>query len=447
MEDFIQALSAFGLDTVWLQGQQVRLENWLRAEVLTWTSLVQLSVVAGGALLAWPLAKPVRAQFERLAKRTRSWDYRVHGFLSRLPKLSFPAVYLVLMLMAVTGAAPAAFPHHIMTIALSLLAAWLVIRLVSFVIRNREIARTVTTLAWCVAALNIVGLLDPLLVILDDLAIPLGERRISVLNILKALVLLAILLWLSGAAGRFLAGRLHRSSTLTPSIKVLAEKSIKILLVAAVFLITLDYLGVDLTAFAVFTGAVGVGLGFGLQKVVSNLISGFILLLDRSIKPGDVIEIGETFGWVTSLGARYVALTTRDGREWLIPNEDLITQQVINWSYSNTLLRLPLKFGVSYASDVRKVMELAVEAARGVDRVHEDPAPVCRLIGFGDSSVDFELRIWISDPEGGVVNVKSAVYVALWEAFHEHGIEIPFPQRDLNIKPGAAVRVERTDGE
>jgi len=434
------------LDPIWLEGLQVKAEHWLLTEVLTWSSLVQLAVVAGGAALAWPAAKPVRAQLERLAERTQRWDHRIRGFISRLPALSFPAVYFVFMLIAATGAAPSGLPYHIITIALSLLAAWLVIRLATSVIDNREIARTVSALAWGIAALNIVGLLDPLLTILDDLAFTLGERRISVLAIIKGLILFSILLWLSGAAGRFVAGRLQRSATLTPSIKVLAEKSLRILLVVAVFLITLDYLGVDLTAFAVFTGAVGVGLGFGLQKVVSNLISGFILLLDRSIKPGDVIEIGETFGWVTSLGARYVALTTRDGREWLIPNEDLITQQVINWSYTSKLLRLPLKFGVSYNCDPRQVIQLSVEAAKAVNRVHEDPPPVCRLTGFGDSSVDFELRVWISDPEAGVVNVKSDVYVALWETFHENGIEIPFPQRDLHIKSDSRIILDK-DGE
>jgi len=285
-------------------------------------------------------------------------------------------------------------------------------------------------------------LLEPLQVFLDGIGLQLESRRITVLSVIEALVLFVVLLWLAGVVGRFVAIGLNRSSTLTPSIKVLAEKGIKVALIAAVFLLTLDYMGVDLTAFAVFTGAIGVGVGFGLQKVISNLISGFILLMDRSIKPGDVIEISDTFGWVDKLSARYVALTTRDGRELLIPNEDLITHQVINWSYSNKLLRLAIKFGISYDSDPRKAMELAIDAAQSVDRVHKDPKPVCRLMGFGDSSVDFELRIWISDPEAGVVNVKSDVYLALWDRFHEHNIHIPFPQREVTIKKGSTVAVE-----
>jgi len=433
------------VDQIWLESLQVRLEHWMLTEVLTIGSLIQLGVVLTGALVSMPLARPVRALLTRLAERVAGWENVVRALKSSLPALAFPAVYALLMLIAVPVAQSAGLPHHIITIALSLLTAWLVIKLAVSVIANREIARTISTIAWGLAALNILGLLNPLLDALDELAIPLDDGRISLLAVIKAIILLCVLWWLAGVIGRFFTTRLNRSRTLTPSIKVLAEKAIKIGLIATVFLVTLDYVGVDLTAFAVFTGAVGVGLGFGLQKVVSNLISGFILLLDRSIKPGDVIEIGETFGWVTSLGARYIALTTRDGREWLIPNEDLITQQVINWSYTSKLLRLPMRFGISYQSDVKKAMALAVEVAKQVDRVHEDPPPVCRLIGFGDSSVDFELRIWISDPEGGVVNVKSAVYVALWEAFHENGIEFPYPQRDLHLKPDSTVRVEIQD--
>jgi small-conductance mechanosensitive channel len=171
-----------------------------------------------------------------------------------------------------------------------------------------------------------------------------------------------------------------------------------------------------------------------LQKVVSNLISGVILLLDRSIKPGDVIEIGQTYGRIQSLGARYVSVATRDKTEYLIPNEDLITTQVINWSFSNTLVRLKILVGVSYDSDIHEVMRRMVDAALGIPRVLKDPKPVCQLKNFGDSAIDMELRIWISDPENGVSNVSSAVRVAIWDAFKTHGIEIPFPQRDLHIK-------------
>src|SRR5690606_33084517 len=167
------------------------------------------------------------------------------------------------------------------------------------------------------------------------------------------------------------------------------------------------------------SGAVGVGVGFGLQKVVSNLLSGILLLLDRSLKPGDVIEVGDAYGWIEKMGGRYVTVATRDGKEYLIPNEDLITQQVINWSYTDRAIRLRIGTGISYRSDVRKAMELRAAAAAAEPRVLADEVhkPVVRLVGFGDSSVDLELRIWVTDPEKGVVNIESDIRLAIWDAF------------------------------
>lgn len=192
-----------------------------------------------------------------------------------------------------------------------------------------------------------------------------------------------------------------------------------------------------MTAFTVFSGAIGVGVGFGLQKIVSNLISGVILLIDKSIKPGDVISVGDEYGWVNSLGARYVSVVTRDGTEHLIPNEELITQRVENWSYSNNLVRLRAPVGVHYKSDVRHAISLCIEAARATPRVLQDPAPVCLLKGFGDSSVDLEIRFWIQDPAEGMSNVLSEVLLRVWDRFHEEGVEIPYPQRDLHIRTPA----------
>jgi small-conductance mechanosensitive channel len=216
-------------------------------------------------------------------------------------------------------------------------------------------------------------------------------------------------------------------------MQVLVVKILQILLYGAAFFIGLRSVGVDLTGLAVLSGAIGVGLGFGLQKVVSNLVSGVIILLDKSIKPGDVISLGETFGWINALGARYVSITTRDGREYLIPNEDLITGQVVNWSHSNDFVRLDIHFGTAYGDDPHEVRRIATEAASGVSRVLAGPAPVCHITGFGDSSVDYILRFWIRDPTQGLTNIRGNVYLALWDAFREHGISIPFPQREVRI--------------
>jgi small-conductance mechanosensitive channel len=203
-------------------------------------------------------------------------------------------------------------------------------------------------------------------------------------------------------------------------------------------LVALSSLGINLSAFAFIGGAIGVGVGFGLQKVVSNLVSGVILLLDRSIKPGDVVAIGDTFGRIQSLGARYVSVATRDRTEYLIPNEDLITNQVVNWSFSDKLLRLKIEVGVSYGSDVHEVMGLMVAAAAATVRVLESPEPICQLHHFGDNGIEMMLRFWIRDPENGVANVSSAVRVAIWDSFKKHGVEIPFPQRDVHMKTACA---------
>jgi small-conductance mechanosensitive channel len=212
-----------------------------------------------------------------------------------------------------------------------------------------------------------------------------------------------------------------------------------VLVVVAVVVATTE-LGVDLTAFTIFSGALGVGLGFGLQKVVSNFISGIIILLDRSIKPGDTISLGETFGWIRELSARFVSVVTRDGREHLIPNEDFITQKVINWSFSNDLIRLDVTFGVSYDSDPHAVSAMAIEAAAGVPRVLVSNKPVCWMTGFGDSTIDFILRFWISDPKNGLTNIRGLVLLAVWDKLKQNNVEIPYPHRELIVRDAVQVK-------
>jgi small-conductance mechanosensitive channel len=200
-------------------------------------------------------------------------------------------------------------------------------------------------------------------------------------------------------------------------------------------MIAMQSLNIDLTALTVLSGAVGVGIGFGLQKVVSNFISGIIILLDQSIKPGDTITLGETFGWIRELRARFVSVVTRDGREYLIPNEDFITTQVVNWSFSDKFVRLDVPFGVSYSSDPHEVTRLAIDAAAGVDRVDSRVRrPVCWMTEFGDSSINFVLRFWIDDPQGGLTNIRGKVLLALWDTFKEYGISIPFPHREVIMR-------------
>ncbi|EJL58059.1 small-conductance mechanosensitive channel, partial [Rhizobium sp. CF122] len=270
---------------------------------------------------------------------------------------------------------------------------------------------------------------------LDGVAVNLGAARLSMLLVLKAIVLSATLVWLAVLIGSMSSHWIQNSADLTPSLKVLVSKLIKISLIGLAIAVALSATGIDLTALTIFSGAVGVGIGFGLQKVVSNFISGIIILLDKSIKPGDTITLGETFGAIRDLRSRFVSVITRDGKEYLIPNEDFISQQVVNWSFSSEYVRIEVNFGTSYDSDPHEVARIAVEAAKTIPRVASAHAlPVCWMTAFGSSSLDFKLRFWISDPSNGLTNVRGQVLMALWDAFKAAGISIPFPHREIIMK-------------
>ncbi|MGR3323659.1 MAG: mechanosensitive ion channel family protein [Pseudooceanicola sp.] len=322
----------------------------------------------------------------------------------------------------------------------SLAFAYLAIALVTRLIANRLLRGLVRFGGWVWATLIILGLTDETQFLLDSVDFSVGESRFSLWLLLQALILLTALFTLARFLSHASAANINRVEDISPSMQVLVVKFLQVLLYGAAFFIGLRTVGVDLTGLAVLSGAIGVGLGFGLQKVVSNLVSGIIILLDKSVKPGDVISLGETFGWINSLGARYVSITTRDGKEYLIPNEDLITGQVVNWSHSNDFVRLDIYFGTAYGDDPHLVRRVAIEAAKGVDRVLTVRPPVCHIVGFGDSSVDYIMRFWIRDPTQGLTNIRGNVYLALWDAFQENGISIPFPQREVTVLEGSVLK-------
>ena len=327
----------------------------------------------------------------------------------------------------------------------SLATAWLLVAFATRLIRSPFLRSMVRYGAWTYVTLYALGIVDEAARILDAAALSFGEFRISLLLIVQGFVIIGLLL----AAARFVtsttSARVQSNEDISPSMRVLIVKVVQIVFYALAFFMGVRALGIDLTGLAVLSGAIGVGLGFGLQKVVSNLVSGVIILLDKSIKPGDVISLGDTFGWIQTLGARYASVVTRNGKEYLIPNEDLITGQVVNWSHSNAFVRLDIFFGTSYGCDPHQVRALAIDAAKGVDRVLGFKAPVCHIVGFGDSSVDYILRFWISDPTGGLTNIRGNVYLALWDTFKEHDISIPFPQREVKVLDDSAMTVRKAD--
>ena len=431
------------LDPVMLNELGLEAWQWFLDHVLVWPTAVQAAVVLVAALIArWlaPILENVIPHLEANPKFPR-W---LHPVIQAISPLCFVIVWLVLQWFSVFATKAAQSSSLLIEIVVSLLTAWVVIRFASGFIRNRSWARTLAIVAWTLAALNIVGLLDATMDALDAMAFSVGHIRLSVLGLLKSGLVLGIFLWLAGVISRQAEAALNQADALSPSARVLLGKSMHIVLIVVAVVAALESMGVDLTALAVFGGAIGLGLGFGLQKVISNLVSGMILLMDKSVKPGDVIAIDDTFGWINRLSARYVSVITRDGTEHLIPNEDLISQRVENWSYSDSMIRLKLPIGIAYESDVPKAMDLAVAAATGVNRVLENPAPVCRLMNFGSDSVELELRVWIADPKKGVANVRSDVLLNVWNAYHDGGIEFPFSQRDLHLRSAVPLDVNVT---
>lgn len=439
------------VDVIALQNLQMRAEHWLVSQVFVWSTLGQAAAVCVALALARLIG---RRAWARLALHAASHTSpTLRASLDAARSVAPAAVAFGLTALAYSLAARLGWPNLLLSTAVNLIGAWIVIRLLTRFIRNDFWSRVAAFLAFGVATLNILDLLGPTIVWLDQLNLRLGATRVSALDLLRVVVELALLLWLAAFAARLLEARLQRAPNLTPSLQVLTGKLVRFSLIGLALLVAVTSTGIDLTGFALFTGALGVGIGFGLQKPISNLISGVILLLDRSIKPGDVIELTDPgdhqkllFGWVTALNARYVSLTTRDGTEWLVPNEDLISRRVINWSFTHRRLRLLTPIAISFDSDVPLAMRLVQEAALETPRVLRQPEPVCRLMSFGDSTVNFETRFWIDDPANGVINVRSQFLVAVWSKFQSNGIRTPLAHRDLFIKPDSELTVRFEPG-
>ncbi len=417
-----------------LHGAALRIMGFVDSMLLP-MRLYQLAAIAGLLALSWLAARALSPRWTGWLRSREGWPrwrLRVGLLLDRrltLILFAIAAWIVVAIMREITWPSRS----QLIALAAAIATGWVAIFFVARIIRNAFLRRLVTWGAWIWITLLLLGLLDETTGALDRLAVSFGDFRLSALTVLKGLIITGLMIAGARMASRLLAGRLARSSDISPTMRVLTAKLIQVVLFSLAIVMGLKAVGFDLTGLAVFSGAVGVGLGFGLQKVVSNLVSGVIILLDKSIKPGDVISIGDTFGWIEELGARYVSVVTRDGKEYLIPNEDLVTGQVVNWSHSDDFVRIELTFGTSYDDDPHRVSELAIEAAASVSRVMADRRPVCWINGFGDSSIDYVLRFWIADAQGGLANVRGKVFLALWDTFKANGIQIPFPQREVRI--------------
>jgi small-conductance mechanosensitive channel len=433
-------------------------EMWLRIEAFfdilsTRNVLVEIGVLAvclaAGALVALELSRRHQRQ-PNPAPMALSWRYfGTQGNVVITPII----VVLVLVLIANSSLQAAHFDVTLLGAAARLILAYIVVRSAVLVfaaslgnkswIQNWE--TRVALLIWLAIAAEYLGWLDPIIATLDSLGIAAGKSRITVWSVLKLLFTLTLFMLVAAWISRWVERRVKRLTSVAMSTRIGISKFANAFLIGLSILIGLNAAGVDLTALTVLTGAVGLGLGFGLQSIAANFVSGFVLLMDRSIKPGDVISLSgqsgtstENFGWVQELRGRYVVVRDRDGVEMLVPNQQLISNAVINWSYTDPRIRLKLPIRISYRDDPELALKILLDACEGQARVLREPAPVSRLMHFSDSGIELELRFWISDPQEGVNNVRSEVNRAIWRLFKEHHITIPMAQREIIVRNAAS---------
>jgi small-conductance mechanosensitive channel len=434
MQDDIATMIDWNAVYTWL----VDAARSLGAEVTSPWFYLQLGLIMAGAGMAYAVGAAVRSKVD-MTSVAMGWPAPLRLFMRVLVGSASTAAFWLLMAITRIIMMKSTWPSrsYLLAVSAKLALAWLVIRLITSVLRNTLIVQLVSLSAWCVAALSILGLLDSTIDVLDSVAIELGGLRLTPLLLIKSAVLLVVALWLSNLASNFLEGRIAQSRDLTPSIQVLLVKMVRLGLMVLAIAIVMSAVGINLSALAIFSGAVGVGIGFGLQKIVANFISGVILLADKSVKPGDLVTIGDSFGRISAMNTRYISVAAGDGREFLIPNEDLITQKVVNWTYTDKNTLVKVAFSTNYEADPQLVCKLAVEVATATPRVIRLKPPTCLLAEFAEAGMKFSLTFWISDPEAGMDNVKSDVMLSLWEAFKREGVRVPYPVRDIRIRGGA----------
>jgi small-conductance mechanosensitive channel len=413
------------------------------AEVSSPWFYFQLGLVMAGAGIAFAVSAAIRSRID-LAALGSGWPMPLRLFLRVMVTSTATAVFAVLMMIARLVMTAATWPSrsYLLAIAAKLAFAWLVIRLFTSVIRNTFVVRLVAIAAFLVAALSITGELQPALDALDSVSVVLGGLRLTPLLVIKLGVLLILALWLTNLFSNLAESWITRSADLTPSLQVLLVKMIRVGLIILAVAIALSAVGINLSALAIFSGAAGVGIGFGLQKIVANFISGIILLVDKSVKPGDLVTIGDSQGRISAMKTRYISVAAGDGREFLIPNEDLVTQKVTNWTYTDKNTLVKVLFATNYDADPKLVCKLAADVASAAPRAIKSRPPGCLLTEFADHGMKFSLTFWIADPDG-MDKVRSDVMLELWDAFRREGIRVPYPVREIRIR-GGALPVETT---
>jgi small-conductance mechanosensitive channel len=422
----------------------------LRLELLRPQYLWQLAIIGvalvGATLFARRVHRQVQvrvqAQSHEPGARIDLLQFSIDGFR----RLAFPAAAVLLLVLGglalrAAGLVVRTGDVQLLRLAVTLLGAMAAVRLFVYVLRRSfprsswigAFERGIAFVIWMLVALHVTGLLTDLVDLLDAVAVPIGKQRLTLWDLLIGAVSVVLTLLAAMWVGSVIEARLMKASSLTPNSRVVLSRLARALLAFLAVLTALSLVGIDLTVLSVFGGALGVGLGLGLQRIASNYVSGFIILLDRSLTIGDMITVDKYYGAVSQINTRYTMIKAPDGSETIVPNEMLVSSPVINHSYTERRARVTVKVSVAYATDIDRALEILVASAREQPRVLADPAPAAFITGFGADGIDLEVGFWIPDPEEGTLGVRSAVARVLLSRFNDAGIEIPFPQREIRI--------------
>lgn len=409
--------------------------DWVVANVLTLDTAIEAAIILTAIAVGFAIDKISSAKLGQIINRLHAPNL-VKRVLQKIRRSLAPVSIFILLSLCLTFL-PSAIPDirlGLVDAVTRLTAAWIVIRLVVQIVHNPTMRNVIAFITWSIAALSIFGFLDDTVEALNATSLTIGDFQLTALTVVKCLLATMIMVYIASSMSRTVERRLINIPGMTSGSRLLIGKIVRIILTILAVMIGLTMAGVNLSALAVFSGAVGIGVGLGLQRGVSNLFTGMMLLMDRTIQPGDVIELSTGgIGTVKQMGSRCTEVITLDRRSYLIPNEELVTQPVINWSRGGRESLVSVVFGVDYSHNPHQIITLAKGTTDGHSRILQFPEPSCLFTGFGDNSLDFQLNFWIADPENGTAGIKSEILLALWDVFDQHDIKIPYPHREVFI--------------
>ena len=434
MEDSSDLIGkTLNLDPSKVEKWMTHTQDWIAKNVFTLDTAMQIGVVAASIVIGLIIGHLLSSRIEKMVDRTHFTPY-VKNILHRLHRLTGAVFVFFLLLLCLIGINMAELPLKtgLIDAALRLISAWIIIKVAVKIVRNTYMRKFIGSIVMLIAALSIFGWLEPLTAFLDQLGFSIGSGHISVLTVFRAIFVTVILAYVALGLAALMERQLDNVTALNSGSRLLISKIMRMTLIAIAVMMGFTMAGVNLSMLAVFSGAIGLGAGLGLQKGVSNLFTGIMLLLDRTIQPGDIIELPNgAFGVVRQMGSRCTEITTLDQKSYLIPNEELVSKQVINWSRSGSNLQLNIEFGVGYEQDPREIIALAIAAAAKAKRILKNPGPSCKMKSFKEGSLEFILIFWIDDAGHGIINAKSEVLINLWEALREKNITIPYNPKTI----------------